>query len=255
MIVVVVVVVIALAVVVVVVVVVAAAVAKPVTPPPPPPPPCSTPPFPHHPFAKRSAQRPSRTRLSRVRSVGGWFGPTTAASPGRSTSTSSAGSLWRECWHAISSLAYIPSGAYSHPIILIPQIHSLVRLLSSKGVEPFASYNFKQVYPVAATGIWAVVLWLFEYHPDKLHPSLAKVGLAPFFRFAPSLFYFFPPPPPRNARPQSMVELYHDSNTWRAGWRDFIPTPASAMVIAFFTAQLSSQGKLMDLFDLSKTRL
>ena len=64
------------------------------------------------------------------------------------------------------------AAAYSLPL----ERYSLVRLLSTRGIEPFASYNFKQVYPIAATGIWAVVLWLFEYYPEKLHPSLAKVS-------------------------------------------------------------------------------
>jgi hypothetical protein len=45
-------------------------------------------------------------------------------------------------------------------------------------------------------------MWLFEYHPNTLHPSLTA----------------------------SMVELYHDSNVWRQ-LGDFLPSPATVAVL------------------------
>lgn len=48
-------------------------------------------------------------------------------------------------------------------------------------------------FPVFGAVVWAIVLWLFEYHPHTLQNSL------------------------RN----SMTYLYHDSNNWTSIW-DFL---------------------------------
>lgn len=60
----------------------------------------------------------------------------------------------------------------------------------------------KDVYPYLAIGVWATVMWLFENEGNELHPSLYK----------------------------SMEFLYHDSNKWSNGWKDFLPSPATAIV-------------------------
>jgi len=51
----------------------------------------------------------------------------------------------------------------------------------------------RPVFPWFAAIIWGTVLWLFEYHPDTLQPSLQS----------------------------SMNYLYHDSNVWH-NLRDFL---------------------------------
>ncbi|RXN04723.1 peroxisomal membrane 4 [Labeo rohita] len=59
--------------------------------------------------------------------------------------------------------------------------------LSRLGVEKgFIPQPKKDPFPLFATLVWGIVLWLFEYHPHTLQPSLQS----------------------------SMNYLYHDSNTW-----------------------------------------
>ncbi|XP_039623303.1 peroxisomal membrane protein 4 [Polypterus senegalus] len=62
-------------------------------------------------------------------------------------------------------------------------IFGLVRLAAEKGYIPQTKHD---PFPVFATLVWGIVLWLFEYHPHTLQPSLQS----------------------------SMNYLYHDSNTW-----------------------------------------
>lgn len=97
----------------------------------------------------------------------------------------------------------------------------LVRLLASKQVRPFSLVNFKQTYPYLAMGVWAVVMWLYEYHPRVIHPSLAS----------------------------SMDFLYHDANSWQSV-QDFLPTHVLAAAV-LYVAYLK-RHKLRDLLDLSK---
>jgi peroxisomal membrane protein 4 len=97
---------------------------------------------------------------------------------------------------------------------------ALVKLVAEKKVQPFASYNFKQVYPCLAVATWATVLWLFEHHPKLLHSSLK----------------------------QSMDFLYHDSNSWK-GISDFLPSPATATVLLYML--VLKRERLGDLLDLS----
>lgn len=88
---------------------------------------------------------------------------------------------------------------------------ALVRLAAQQRALPWPALNdapFERVYPWLAAGTWALVMWLFETHPKLLHPSLTS----------------------------SMVTLYHDANRWQ-GWRDFVPSPPAAAVIAFMVAQ------------------
>ncbi|XP_056122036.1 peroxisomal membrane protein 4 [Rhinichthys klamathensis goyatoka] len=62
-------------------------------------------------------------------------------------------------------------------------LFALSRLAVEKGLIPQPK---KDPFPLFATLVWGVVLWLFEYHPHTLQPSLQS----------------------------SMNYLYHDSNTW-----------------------------------------
>lgn len=64
------------------------------------------------------------------------------------------------------------------------------RLLVDKG---FIKQPDFPVFPWFAAIVWGVVLWLFEYHPDTLQPSLQS----------------------------SMTYLYHDSNLWH-NLKDFL---------------------------------
>ncbi|KAK7154758.1 hypothetical protein R3I93_009648 [Phoxinus phoxinus] len=62
-------------------------------------------------------------------------------------------------------------------------LFALSRLAVEKGFIPAPKTD---PFPLFATLVWGVVLWLFEYHPHTLQPSLQS----------------------------SMNYLYHDSNTW-----------------------------------------
>ncbi|XP_051985855.1 peroxisomal membrane protein 4 [Xyrauchen texanus] len=62
-------------------------------------------------------------------------------------------------------------------------LFALSRLAVEKG---FISQPKRDPFPLFATLVWGIVLWLFEYYPHTLQPSLQS----------------------------SMNYLYHDSNTW-----------------------------------------
>ena len=84
----------------------------------------------------------------------------------------------------------------------------LFRIAADKGYPIAKDLTFeKQVYPIWATVIWALVMWQFEYYPDKLQSSLTE----------------------------SMKFLYHDSNQWNTGVSDFLPSPATAAVFLYVT--------------------
>jgi peroxisomal membrane protein 4 len=67
--------------------------------------------------------------------------------------------------------------------------------------------GFDDAYPFLASGVWGLVLWLYEYHPEKLVPSLFE----------------------------SMDFLYHETNQWKGGVEDFLPSPATAAVFVYMT--------------------
>eukprot|EP00066_Takifugu_rubripes_P022730 XP_011611996.1 PREDICTED: peroxisomal membrane protein 4 isoform X2 [Takifugu rubripes] len=62
-------------------------------------------------------------------------------------------------------------------------LFGLSRLAVEKGFIPQPKHD---PFPLFATLVWGIVLWLFEYYPHTLQPSLQS----------------------------SMNYLYHDSNTW-----------------------------------------
>ncbi|KAJ8359219.1 hypothetical protein SKAU_G00157440 [Synaphobranchus kaupii] len=62
-------------------------------------------------------------------------------------------------------------------------LFALSRLAVEKGYVPQPK---RDPFPLFATLVWGIVLWLFEYHPHTLQPSLQS----------------------------SMNYLYHDSNIW-----------------------------------------
>lgn len=102
---------------------------------------------------------------------------------------------------------------------------ALAKLAAQNGLLfPSALNNasFETVYPYLATVTWALVMWLFEFYPKLLHPSLTS----------------------------SMVTLYHDANQWNS-WRDFVPSPPAAAAIAFMLASYWHREPL-DLLDLRK---
>lgn len=95
----------------------------------------------------------------------------------------------------------------------------LVMKLARQGVRPFALTNFKQAYPWLATGVWAIVMFLFEHHPSVVHPSLKA----------------------------SMDFLYHESNAWKS-WRDFLPSPVlTATLLAMVYEKRHALGDLLSL--------
>lgn len=62
-------------------------------------------------------------------------------------------------------------------------LFALSRLAVEKG---FIAQPKRDPFPLFATLVWGIVLWLFEYYPHTLQPSLQS----------------------------SMNYLYHDSNVW-----------------------------------------
>ncbi|KAM3877691.1 LOW QUALITY PROTEIN: peroxisomal membrane protein 4 [Diretmus argenteus] len=62
-------------------------------------------------------------------------------------------------------------------------LFALSRLAVEKGLVPQPK---RDPFPLFATVVWGIVLWLFEYYPHTLQPSLQS----------------------------SMTYLYHDSNVW-----------------------------------------
>lgn len=49
---------------------------------------------------------------------------------------------------------------------------AMVKHLAARGIKPFCQFKFAQVYPTFAIAVWSIVMWLFEKHPETLHPSL-----------------------------------------------------------------------------------
>jgi len=87
-------------------------------------------------------------------------------------------------------------------------IMGLFRIAAAKGLPIAKDLTFEtQVYPIWASVVWAIVMWQFEYYPDKLASSLTE----------------------------SMKFLYHDSNQWKGGASDFSPSPATAAVFLYVT--------------------
>ena len=83
-------------------------------------------------------------------------------------------------------------------------IIALVRLASERGWPVFKDCSFTSVYPPFAALTWGAVLYLFEYHPEKLHPSLTR----------------------------SMEFLYHQSNAPSASGRDGFWTEIGLLLVA-----------------------
>ncbi|KAJ0392269.1 hypothetical protein P43SY_005490 [Pythium insidiosum] len=113
-----------------------------------------------------------------------------------------------EHWHAAVAGAvggYLVWGRYSgvnYQIVmyLFARIAiGAIRVLAKRGVKPFSDQKFNDVYPLFATGVWAVVMWLYENEGMSLHPSLRK----------------------------SMDFLYDESCQWSNGLSDFLPSPAT----------------------------
>lgn len=85
-------------------------------------------------------------------------------------------------WHAAVAGAvgaHFVWAPYSHlnfQIVLYLLSRVLVaafKALARRGVPPFSSLRFPQVYPALAVATWAAVMFLFESDPASLHPSLA----------------------------------------------------------------------------------
>jgi len=134
-------------------------------------------------------------------------------------------------WHALVAggmggwIVWSHYNAVNYQIVLylISRIVvALVRVLARKRVLPFSNFSFKPTYPWLAAGTWAVVMWLFEFHAETLHGSLAD----------------------------SMRYLYHDSNTLSTALKDFAPSwPSIATILAI---SLQNKGRFLHLFDLSR---
>lgn len=83
-------------------------------------------------------------------------------------------------------------------------IMALFRVIAARGVQPFASFSFPQLYPYLAATVWAVVMSLFETNRWSLHKSLSA----------------------------SMDFLYHDSNSTTSASDFVMPWPTAAVLLA-----------------------
>jgi len=88
-------------------------------------------------------------------------------------------------------------------------IFALCKVLGEQNVQPFATIEFDDAYPWLASFVWGTVLWLYEYHPEKLQVSLFN----------------------------SMDFLYHQTNTWETA-EDFLPSPATAAVYVYLALRV-----------------
>ena len=101
-------------------------------------------------------------------------------------------------------------------------IVGLFKLLAKRGVKPFSTTNYSRVYPLFATAVWALVMWIYETNPDVLQPSLTA----------------------------SMKYLYSDSNTWERARESFLPSTASAAIVG--SMLWLSRSAPANLFDLTR---
>ena len=134
-------------------------------------------------------------------------------------------------WHALlagaigGSIVWSNYNAVDYQIVLYLLSRIIIaglRVLARRGYPPFVHFSFKPTYPWFAAGVWAIVMWLFEYHDSSLHGSLAA----------------------------SMRYLYHESNTLSLSLREFVPTWPALVVLG--TAVLESGGDIKRLLDLTK---
>lgn len=108
------------------------------------------------------------------------------------TSTNDPG-LPEQPYHAFLAGAtggYIVWGRYSgvnYQLVLYLASRILVgciKLARDKGIQPFSwkRLTFTKTYPLAAAGVWGVVMMLFEEYPETLHPSLRR-SMDEIYRF------------------------------------------------------------------------
>ena len=86
-------------------------------------------------------------------------------------------------WHAAAAGALAATVAWSRYSHLSYQLvlYLLSRLLigavrhaAKRGVAPFTTYRFEDVFPALAVTTWALTMYLFETDAASLHPSLAQ---------------------------------------------------------------------------------
>ena len=108
-------------------------------------------------------------------------------------------------WHALVAgavggwIVWSHYNAVNYQIVLYLLsriVVALVRVLARRKIFPFNRFSFKPTYPYLAIGTWSLVMWLFEFHPETLHGSLAD----------------------------SMRYLYHESNTLLTSPSHFVPS-------------------------------
>lgn len=72
-------------------------------------------------------------------------------------------------WRANSAVT-VQLALYLLPRVLM----AICRRLAARGVTPFASVTFDQVFPIMSIAVWAAVMYLWEEDPNMLQPSLAS---------------------------------------------------------------------------------
>lgn len=92
------------------------------------------------------------------------------------------------------------------------------RALAKEGVWPLTEYTFKEHgFPLLSVATWAAIMYLHHGHKPALQGSLSS----------------------------SMDFLYNDSETW-SSWRDFLPSPSSALVVGVALLNSILQIDIMD---------
>lgn len=90
------------------------------------------------------------------------------------------------------------------------------KIAAKKGLPIARDYTYEtDIFPVHATLIWAAVMWQHAFHPECLQNSLTE----------------------------SMNFLYFETNQWKNGASDFLPSPATSAVFVYVT--LRAREELM----------
>nr|CCA15730.1 conserved hypothetical protein [Albugo laibachii Nc14] len=88
--------------------------------------------------------------------------------------------------------------------LLARNIYACFRLLAARDIAPFNKFSLKTHFPLISSISWAMAMWLFESDESVLQESLKR----------------------------SMDFIYRESSQSSQRIRDFLPTPATALVLA-----------------------
>lgn len=88
--------------------------------------------------------------------------------------------------------------------LLVRNIYAGFRLLAARDIAPFNNFSLKSHFPLIASVSWAIAMWIFEFEESVLQESLKT----------------------------SMEFLYRESSQPSRRIDDYLPTPATALILA-----------------------